>query len=96
MAKLQDVIADALQRLFNFIGESVSYILGLLGAIIMGALPAAAEIADDLSNFEHDPLYWNHIVKIAAAGVIPALAAYVGGQKAINRALATPPPETKP
>ena len=96
MGKMQDVLADGLARLFNFIGESVSYILGLLGAVIMGALPAAAEIADDITSFEHDPLYWSHIVKIAAAGVIPALAAYVGGQKAITRALNTPAPETKP
>ena len=40
MGKMQDVLADGLARLFNFIGESVSYILGLLGAVIMGALPA--------------------------------------------------------
>lgn len=93
MAKtISEVFADALERLINFLGESITFTLGLLGSIIIGALPAVAEVTDDIANFKNDPIYWGHVIKILAAGVIPAISAYFAAQNAIKKALATPPP----
>lgn len=95
MATIQEVIADALRDLFIFMGATVRWVLGLLSAAFVGALPAVAEVQDDLANFDKDPLYWQHISKVLLAGVIPAIGLYIKGHDMYQKALMTPPPEVK-
>lgn len=97
MGKFADVAADGLQRLINFIGESTMWLLGLASAVLLGGLPAIMEVADDLTSFENDPIYWAHVAKIAAAGVVPNVMAYIKINSMYQTAKnSMPPPPATP
>lgn len=94
--RLGDLLLDGLQTLGHGIAGSVSFLLGLLGSVVVGSIPSLMELADDLTTFKGDMIEWPHVIKIMAAGVLPAVGTYIGGRSRIQTALMTPVPHTGP
>lgn len=93
--RLGNMILDGLQAMGHAIAGSVNFLLGLVAAVIVGSIPSLMELADDLTTFKGDMIEWPHVIKIMAAGVLPAVGTYIGGLQRIQTALMTPPPEKK-
>lgn len=93
MSKIQDVVADALQRLINSIAASTRWVLGLLGVLIStAATTASGEVIDDLTTYGQQPIDWNHVIKVVGPPILLAIAGYIKHKQEVAVALATPPP----
>lgn len=83
------LIEDALRALFSFIGQSVEFIAGLLGVVLVTALSLSGEILDDITT------YWLHVAKVVIPPCAVAMAAYIQHRRLVVQALITPPPAEK-
>jgi hypothetical protein len=86
MGKLGEVIADALHATFLFIGQSVKFIVGLLGVVLVTALSLSGEVLDDLGNWE-PPIPWKHIAKVVIPPCAVSMVAYIQHRRLVEQAL---------
>ncbi len=92
---MNKVMEDALLATFSFIGQSVQFVVGLLGVLAVTALSLSGEILDDLTTYKTMPIDWLHVAKVMVPPCAVAVAAYIQHRKMVATALATPPPEPK-
>ena len=60
---MSKLIEDALRATFSFIGQSVQFVVGLLGVVLVTALSLSGEILDDIANYQ-TPVDWGHVAKV--------------------------------
>jgi hypothetical protein len=89
---MSKVIADALSATLLFIGQSVQFIVGLLGVVLVTALSLSGEILDDLTTYKTQPVDWVHVAKVVIPPCAVAMAAYIQHRRLVVQALTTPPP----
>jgi hypothetical protein len=89
------LIEDALRASFSFIGQSVEFIVGLLGVVLVTALSLSGEILDDLTTYKTQPVDWLHVAKVVIPPCAVAMAAYIQHRRLVVQALITPPPAEK-
>ncbi len=90
---MNKVVEDALKATFAFIGQSVQFLLGLIGVVIVTALSLCGEILDDLTTYKVQPIDWAHVAKVAVPPLAVAVGAYIKHRSMVAVALATPAPE---
>ena len=90
MGKLGEVIANALYETLLFIGQSVKFIVGLLGVVLVTALSLSGEVLDDLGNWE-PPIPWKHIAKVVIPPCAVSMVAYIQHRRLVEQALNTTP-----
>src|SRR5713226_9396609 len=86
------LIEDTLRATFSFIGQSVQFIVGLLGVVLVTALSLSGEILDDLTTYKMQPIDWFHIAKVVVPPCAVATAAYIQHRRLVVNALNSPPP----
>jgi hypothetical protein len=89
---MSKVIADALNATFSFIGQSVQFIVGLLGVVLVTALSLSGEILDDLTTYKTQPIDWVHVAKVVIPPCAVAMAAYIQHRRVVVQASNTPMP----
>jgi len=89
---MSKVIADALNAAFSFIGQSVQFIVGLLGVVLVTALSLSGEILDDLTTYKTQPIDWVHVAKVVIPPCAVAMAAYIQHRRLVVQASNTPMP----
>ena len=89
---MSKVIADALNATFSFVGQSVQFIVGLLGVVLVTALSLSGEILDDLTTYKTQPIDWVHVAKVVIPPCAVAMAAYIQHRRVVVQASNTPMP----
>ncbi len=93
MAIIQEVIADGLGALFNFIGQAVQWSLGLLGVILVTTLSLSGEVIDDLTTYKDSEIDYYHLAKVMLPPIGFAIVGYVKHKQAVDVALHSEPPK---
>jgi hypothetical protein len=89
------IVEDALRATFSFIGQSVQFIIGLLGVVLVTALSLSGEILDDLTTYKTQPVDWLHVAKVVIPPCAVAMAAYIQHRRLVGQALISTPPAEK-
>lgn len=92
---MSKILEDALRATFSYIGQSVQFIAGMLGVVLVTALSLSGEILDDLTTYKTQPIDWVHVAKVVVPPCAVALAAYIQHRRLVVQALSatTPPAE---
>jgi len=92
------ILENALRAIFSFIGQSVQFIVGLLGVVLVTALSLSGEILDDLTTYKTQPIDWVHVAKVVIPPCAVAMAAYIQHRRLVVQAssTATPAEESEP
>lgn len=98
MNRFLEILADALQATFNFIGQGVQFLLGLIGVILITGLSLSGEVIDEFTTYKSlttlEGFPWGHVLKVMIPPMSLAIVGYLQHRKGMAEALNAGPRET--
>lgn len=94
---MNKILEDALKSTIKFIGDSISFIVGVLGAVFITAVALSGELVDDIPVDSGHPVPWRHIAKVMIPPCGVAVGAYLRHRSMMADAINSParPPHEK-
>jgi len=92
---MNKVLEDALKSTLDFIGQSIQFILGLIGVILITTLSLSGEVLDELTTYQTlktaEGFPWLHVAKVMVPPTALAIVGYLQHRKAMADALNAAP-----
>lgn len=84
---MNPVWEDALRATLRFIGQSVEFLVGLAGVIMVTGLSLSGEVVDEFTTYANQgPFPWGHVTKVMLPPTAVAVAAYMRHRQMMTQA----------